>query len=388
MPTNLNILCLNSGNSRTGAPILFIKLLQFLKARYSVDITIITTTKGPLFDEFQSTATTYQWDGWFEKSSFYDKFYIIRLFRRIILKIFGGKVKTFQDNIVCKISKQNFNLIYVNSVASLALLEELKKRIKLNCKTILHIHELEIAINQFSNTNSMKDSLKNINHFIAVSNAVKNLLIQKFIISEKKISLIYEYLNIVEIEMEKDWSSFIVCSAGTLDWRKGIDIFIQLAALLREDDAIEFLWIGGNFDSLDYKKAMYDINRLKLNNITITGEVNNPSKYMSSASVFVLTSREDPFPLVCLEAASLRKPIICFDQSGGMPEFVSDTCGYIVPYLSIDSIRDKIYHLKKNEHIAKEFGNNAFEKVTKYHNINIIGPQIMEIFEQIAYYRF
>jgi glycosyltransferase involved in cell wall biosynthesis len=384
MSNKLNILCINAGNSRTGAPILFIKLLQFFKNNYAVNLTILTTTNGALIEEFKSTGTTYQWDGGFENINLFDKFYFTRLCKRAIFKIFGVKRDTFQDKIVLEINKQKIDLIYANSVASLSLLEEIRKRISLNCKTVLHIHELEIAINQFSNVKLLIESGKFIDHYIVVSNAVRNLLVQKFKMDENCISLIYGGVDPKPKIESKDLTVFTICGCGTLDWRKGIDIFIQLAALFKDEDGINFLWIGGNPDSLDYKKVMYDIDRLKLKNITITGEVNNPLDYMASANVFVLTSREDPFPLVCLEAASIGKPIICFDQSGGMPEFVSNACGYIVPYLSVESIKEKIYYLKKNKNIAEKFGNNAFERVNKFYTIDVIAPQIMQLFDKIV----
>ena len=320
MSDKLNILCINAGNSRTGAPILFIKLLQFLKNNYAVNLTILTTTNGALIEEFKSTGKTYQWDGSFENINLFDKFYFTRLCKRVIFKIFGVKSDTLQDKIVQEINNQKIELIYANSVASLSLLEEIKKRISLNCKTVLHVHELEIAINQFSNVKLLIESGKYIDHYIVVSNAVRNLLVQKFKMDENCISLIYGCVDPKPKIKSKDQTVFTVCGCGTLDWRKGIDIFIQLAALFKDEDGINFLWIGGNRDSLDYKKVMYDIDRLKLKNITITGEVNNPLDYMASANVFVLTSREDPFPLVCLESASLGKPIICFNQAGGMPD--------------------------------------------------------------------
>jgi glycosyltransferase involved in cell wall biosynthesis len=384
MSDRLNILCINAGNSRTGAPILFIKLLKFLKNNYAVNLTILTTTNGALIEEFKSTGTTYQWDGSFQNIDLFDKFYFTRLCKRAFFKISGVKRDTFQDKIVLEINKQKIDLIYTNSVSSLFLLEEIKKRISLKCKTILHIHELEIAIGQFSNVNSLMESREFVNQYIAVSNAVKDLLINKFNINENSISLIYGCVEPNQKEQNNESSVFTICGCGTLDWRKGIDIFIQLAALFKDEDDINFLWIGGNPDSLDYKKVMYDIDRLKLKNIKITGEVNNPLDYMASANVFVLTSREDPFPLVCLESASLGKPIICFDQAGGMPEFVSDKCGYIVPYLSLESMRDKIYYLKKNKNIAEKMGNNAFERVNKFHTIGVIAPQIMQLFDKIV----
>jgi glycosyltransferase involved in cell wall biosynthesis len=382
MIARLNILCLNYGNSRTGAPILFIKLLQFLKNTYGVNFTIITTSNGALLEEFKSTAKTYQWDGWVDEKSFLNKFYFLRLFKRIIFKIFRIKKKSNQDNIIDDISKQKFNLVYANSVTSLLLLGEINKKIFLNCKTVLHIHELEIAISQFSNLNALIESRNIVNHYIAVSAAVKNELVQKYGINEKLISIIYGGVETKEKINYKESDFFTICGAGTLDWRKGIDIFIQLASLVKEDHEIRFLWIGGDLDSLDYRKAMYDIQKLKLSNIILTGEVNNPIEYMTTSNVFVLTSREDPFPLVCLEAASVGKPIICFDQAGGMPEFVSNECGYIVPYLSIQSIKEKIYYLKENNRIAQKLGNNAYERMNKYHRIDIVAPQLMKLFEE------
>ena len=40
---------------------------------------------------------------------------------------------------------------------------------------------------------------------------------------------------------------------------------------------------------------------------------------------------EDPYTLVCLEAAALEKPYVCFEGAGGSPEFVEEDCGFVVP---------------------------------------------------------
>jgi L-malate glycosyltransferase len=51
--------------------------------------------------------------------------------------------------------------------------------------------------------------------------------------------------------------------------------------------------------------------------------------YLNLADGFVLTSREDPFPLVMIEAAWLGKPIVAFN-SGGVSEFVQPGMGTVV----------------------------------------------------------
>jgi hypothetical protein len=53
----------------------------------------------------------------------------------------------------------------------------------------------------------------------------------------------------------------------------------------------------------------------------------------SGADAFALTSREDPFPTVVLEALSAGLPVAAFDRSGGIPDMLRETRqGDVVPY--------------------------------------------------------
>ncbi len=49
-----------------------------------------------------------------------------------------------------------------------------------------------------------------------------------------------------------------------------------------------------------------------------------------------MTSREDPFPLVVLDALDARVPVIGFDGGGGFVELLQRDCGVLVPYLDTD----------------------------------------------------
>jgi glycosyltransferase involved in cell wall biosynthesis len=96
----------------------------------------------------------------------------------------------------------------------------------------------------------------------------------------------------------------------------------------------------------------------------------------------VLTSREDPYPLVCLEAAALEKPIVCFAGAGGMPEFVENDCGFVVPYLDIAAMADRVTFLLNSPERRLAMGVVARRKVEQNHDICAIGPRIMEIIEK------
>jgi glycosyltransferase involved in cell wall biosynthesis len=85
---------------------------------------------------------------------------------------------------------------------------------------------------------------------------------------------------------------------------------------------------------------------------------------------------------VCLEAAALAKPIVCFAGAGGMPEFVEEDCGFVVPYLDLTAMADSIVSLLDSSESRTTLGAAARRKVTERHDINRTAPRILEIMER------
>jgi glycosyltransferase involved in cell wall biosynthesis len=75
--------------------------------------------------------------------------------------------------------------------------------------------------------------------------------------------------------------------------------------------------------------------------------VSNPLDYLSVFDIFALTSREDPYPLVVLEAALLQKPMVCFEKAGGAQDLIETDAGLIVPYLSLKPCQRLFLQLRK-----------------------------------------
>ena len=66
----------------------------------------------------------------------------------------------------------------------------------------------------------------------------------------------------------------------------------------------------------------------------------------SASSVYALTSREDPFPTVALEALSVGVPVVAFEDSGGIPGFlVKESVGRVVPYCDVPAMAQAIVNL-------------------------------------------
>jgi glycosyltransferase involved in cell wall biosynthesis len=181
-------------------------------------------------------------------------------------------------------------------------------------------------------------------------------------------------------------SAFVVAGSGHETRRKGKDLFVQLAkqvVIHSGKDNIHFIWVGG-WEGEQNKSRIYSlVSEHSLEGcVHFVGQADNPLDYFGLADVFAMVSREDPYPLVCLEAAALSKPIICFAEAGGMPEFVEDDCGFIVPYLDVDEMAEKILILAENSELKEKLGINATRKVRNRHDVSVGGGEIVRIIER------
>jgi glycosyltransferase involved in cell wall biosynthesis len=395
MTKSYKVLFISPGASISGAPLLFINMLTWLKENSSIIPFILTSGSGPLEGKYLELASTYKWDGQLELSEL-NRFYLFRLFKRIIKKIFPIKEKTYQEKLLNILKRQKFDLIYANSVASCEIVNEIKKQ--LLCKLICHIRELEISIFQFCGKELFHSLIPSVDLFIADAECVRKNLISNHGINEGKVKTVYEYIILSEatnlikqqnksrnLELKKSIGipeeAFTIASCGTTDWRKGADLVVHIAKKVYSKTTfpIYFIWIGGDNKELEFQKLYYDLVKLSLQDkVKFLGIKEKPLEYYEIADLFMLCSREEPVGIVALEAASLGKPILCFDQAGGMSEFVEDDCGFIIPYLDFDSMADHIIQLQNDKHLLSTLGENASRKV-KRHDINIACKEIETI---------
>jgi glycosyltransferase involved in cell wall biosynthesis len=96
------------------------------------------------------------------------------------------------------------------------------------------------------------------------------------------------------------------------------------------------------------------------------------------------TSREDPFPLVVLEAAMFAKPAVCFNGAGGIPEFVDRGCGRSVPYLDVWQFAEAIVELIESPALRERLGQAARQRVTRLHSLDVGGMALWKVLSSMA----
>lgn len=158
--------------------------------------------------------------------------------------------------------------------------------------------------------------------------------------------------------------NFLVINVGLGEKRKGFDIFFEVANKLKNEN-ISFIWVGTLNDEM---KEKYEEKANELNNFIMPGFINDKEifmKYYDACDTFLLTSREDPFPSVVLEAFNAERPVIAFKDSGGFQDIVRNgISGFLVEPENQDEIIEKIKLLKEDSKLRSKLGKEA-KKISK-----------------------
>ncbi len=369
--------------SRTGAPIELFYFLQWFKRNGERPFSILLPSDGDLVSAYRELGDTWlldssRWCPGGVRARYAGALGLGRLARRAEAR----DARNFAEG--CSPA-----LVYANSISTAPIVEILSGE----TPVLTHVHELRRAFRE--NASPALSSLMNrTRRFIACSNAVRRHIVEMEGVAEGRVEIVHESIPMrqartkntrIEIfqQLGVPTNALLVAGSGTPDWRKGADLFIQLALrICRRNPRAYFVWVGGGWPP-DPDRFEHDLVQSGLTNtVRITGTVANPTDFFDAADVFVSTSREDPYPLVCLEAAAVGKPIVCFADAGGTPEFVEDDCGFVVPYLDLESMADRVIWLLASEACRRKMGNIAQQKVRARHDIEIAGPKIADIIER------
>jgi len=172
----------------------------------------------------------------------------------------------------------------------------------------------------------------------------------------------------------------VVGSSGTLDWRKAPDLFLQLVDGLQRADTgpvVHALWVGGQptsdmADSFRRNRAR----TARPDRVHLVESTDEPLSWFAAMDVFVLPAREDAFPLVCLEAASLGIPVVCFDNGGAVELVESARCGATVTYPDVAQLVVEVRRLIDHVALRRACGARGARLVAQRYTIDVVGPQV------------
>jgi O-antigen biosynthesis protein len=268
-------------------------------------------------------------------------------------------------------------LILSNTVVNGELLAELSP---LGVPVLTYCHELQKSIETFAPGQVMAATLRHSRAFLAASESIAQNLRIRHGVAASDIKVVTAAIdlrpepetaseagqNALAEELGIKPGELVVFGTGTTDARKGPDLFIRVAVLVcAVDPRVHFVWIGGDRDygAAEIKKAGL------LDRVHFLGPRNAARRFFPSGHLFALTSREDPCPLVALEAALAGLPVVCFEGAGDIPAALGPAACEAVPLESVDAFAQAVLGFAHDPERRALIGAAGRARVTQNHDI-------------------
>lgn len=324
--SNKKILYVTHDTKYGGAQMLSINIIKFLKEKFNYDVSILAINGGYFEYEFKKYGDLYNIDNDLNKAN-----YVIK-----------------------ELKNSGVDIAICNTVISGDLVKLLKDE---NYKVTTLVHELSGTIKQYNAQEKAENIAIYSDNIIFPSEYVKEdfkKIVSEYIENKSKIipqgvfnsKRDYEDKNMIANELKRELNisqdSKIVLGVGYGDKRKGIDIFIDIANKISEKyKNIYFIWVGPI--NTDYVSTVCNNEYLNNKNLIFKDFTYDLEKYYLSCDLYLLTSREDPFPSVVLESMYHGLPVIGFDNAGGFVDIVKhNENGFIVDFENVSMMEKTI----------------------------------------------
>jgi glycosyltransferase involved in cell wall biosynthesis len=195
---------------------------------------------------------------------------------------------------------------------------------------------------------------------------------------------------------------FVVLGAGTIEPRKAVDLFIECATRVINGPGgkrFRFVWIGSGFDPENGGNiSVYLADQVARAGIRAQIDFVRPTSAIEYAyelcDALLLSARLDPLPNVAIDAITLGKPVLCFERTTGIADFLVDaglgeSC--VAQYLDTRDLAEKLRALALDEALrtsvsakAREAGNRVFDFDRYVERLDEIATRVVPADRQIA----
>jgi glycosyltransferase involved in cell wall biosynthesis len=234
---------------------------------------------------------------------------------------------------------------------------------------------------------------------IVVSKAVGQIFFQRGI--NDKVSIIYNSIDTDQFgkvskekvctlrnELTQGSGGPLVATVGRINPRKGLECFIKAIALVETHCSnTRFAIVGDASDPLEqnYLKGLKDLaNTLGVaSKLVFVPAKQNIAELMSAIDIFVMSSINEGFGRVAIEAMAANRPVIA-SNIGGLPEIVEDgKTGILVNPNDPQAFSTAILRLLANKELSIIMGDKGRVKVEEQFSRKAMIPAVMEVYQRV-----
>jgi glycosyltransferase involved in cell wall biosynthesis len=386
------VLLVSHDAGRTGAPIVLAHLARWLAADGGLRLTTLLPGRGPLSPAFAACGPVVHLDR--------SPPAVARTLGRAgrLVRWPTGYAALFENPAAARRAVADADLVYLNSLAAAPLLRRLGRPA---APVVTHVHELAGAIRRYTTPDDMAFIKAVTARFVAASEPVADNLIRSERVSADWVEVIPECVDppaadgsaedarrTVRADFGLPADARLVVGCGVAQHRKGTDLFVRAAAELARlapDVPATFVWVG-RWESRAYRRETLRLVRelgLPAGAVRFVGERADPRPMFRGGDVFLLTSREDPFPLVALEAAAAGLPVLSFAGTGGIPQAFGQVVDVAVPALDSAALAARTAALLRDEGERQTVGRRLDALVRREYVVSACGPRVLGVVREV-----
>lgn len=298
-----------------------------------------------------------------------------------------------------KLLSLDYNITYnsfINSILFLKIIKKLKKIIKVNnFETVISVGIessviLSLSLFLFPNFNKISWIHYSYHHQIKFRDIIFRKILghtfNRIVVLNRTDKVEYAKLfknKVFHIPNPKTLNSFEVSNlnnkrllaVGRLDKVKNFQTLIKIFHIVINQSNLKDwnLHIFGNDHGEKplLIKTIYDLDLS--NNVFIHDAIPNIEKEYIRSDIYLMTSIDECFPLVLLEAKEFGLPIISFDCNSGPRDIIHD-CedGFLINVNNVEEYVNKLTFLISDYQERIKMGNNAKKNVREFDVITII----------------
>jgi len=241
---------------------------------------------------------------------------------------------------------------------------------------------------------------KRVNGLFAISNYIKECVIEKYPVPKEKIYLLHDFINLKNFnkslynrnDTRKIYSipedALVIGMAGRISPGKGHEDFIDTAKIILKNNPqnIYFVVIGG----ASHGEDVYG-NKIKLyakesgveDKIIFTGFNSEIPKLLNMLDIFVLPSHEESFGIIVLEAMAMELPVIATNNAGVVDIVEDNETGILIEPKKPERIAESIKILMNDKNKRNNFGIKGRKRVDEVFSTGIIISQLMEYYKNV-----
>lgn len=350
---------------RQGAPVALLRFLRWLRAETDLDFEVLVLHDGPLVADFAAVG-----DVWTPlRRRWVSVAPLVYLNGALAVEHFGSVARSAVPAVGAR-------------------------------RVVAHLHEAEVGL-WASLSAAGGRVLRRADRVVAVSEAAgaaaasswgvpsRRIVVHEPALLPESVRAAAEARAAARAALDIPLDALVVGAVGPATGRKAPDLFLRMMSELGPEVAgrpVRGVWLGATFADIHDWPLRFDLAELAIEDrVRTVASTAEPFATLGAFDVLAITSREDPFPLVAMEAALLGVPAVTVD-GGGAADLVhrastEGPAGFAVPLGSVGDMAARVRDLAGDPELRCKAATRAAGEVRRHHDLAVAGPALLATIE-------